>query len=349
MFISMKNLLIGLIFDSTYLPIGSTVTLQFLTPNKVTDEFGIAIISNDLKGNLTSFGKPPSNTTAVLLSSPTAQQAAATSQGGVSVGVATSLINGNPACLMSLVNQIQMITYISMTKLPIPTEFASTLAALNVGNMIPNPLSRFISLSKYQQVQTPPNYVADYGISTTLFVSNAMSFLGTAIAVLLSFVPIYLLSRVKFKFIADYFKRKLPALRWSVPIQLWLTSYLDLGVFSLLQLINASNSLSDPVSVLSLVISCFFLLAFAITPIAISVFLVRNYNLIQSRSDSAFNQRWGALFMQFKSDFKRSNIAYFVIFSTRRFLFALSLIVTPNYLGLLAISSTSLSLLVIPT
>lgn len=346
MFSGPQNLIIGLVFESQYLPIDSQANLQFISPENIIDEFGVAIITTSLTGTLKPFGTSPANITAVLLASPTAQQAAVASQGGVSASAISSLISGNPACLMSLVNQIQLISYMSMTKLPIPTEFASSLAALNVGNMLPNPLSRFNVLDEYEEAQTPSSYVSDYGIKTTLFIHNAMSFLGAAGAILLSFLPIYLLSKVKIPFIADYFKRKLPALKWSVPLQLWLTSYLDIGVFSLLQVVNADDSFSDPVSVVSFVISCFFLLAFALTPIAILVFLNRNYNLVHSRTDEDFNQRWGALFMQFKGDFNISSIAYFFIFSVRRCLFAICLVVTPNYLGLLALSNTSFSLLV---
>jgi hypothetical protein len=249
---------------------------------------------------------------------------------------------------MSLINQIQMITYISMTKIPIPNDFASTLAALNVGNMLPNPLSRFMILDDNETTQNPPAYVSDYGIDTVLFIRNSMSFLGSAVMILFSFLPIYLLSKLKIKFIADYFKRKLPALKWTVPIQLWLTSYLDIGIFSLLQLINVNHSFSKPLDVISLIISCFFLLGFAVTPIAVLMFLTRNYTRISNRSDTEFNQRWGALFMQFKGDFKYSSLAYFFIFTLRRCLFAISLVITPDQLGILALSNTTLSLIVIP-
>ena len=104
-FSGLQTLLIALTFESKYLPSNSKANLQFISPEKVIDEFGVAILTNILTGTLKPFGTTPSNTTTVLLSSPTAQQAAA-SQGGVSAGTVSSLINGNPACLMSLVNQI---------------------------------------------------------------------------------------------------------------------------------------------------------------------------------------------------------------------------------------------------
>jgi len=234
-----------------------------------------------------------------------------------------------------------------MTKLAIDPNFASSLAALNIGGMIPNPISDRYNLDTSNL--EPPGYIVNYGIKSALFFANSLTFLGTSAAILLAYLPIYLLSKVKIQFVAKYFQSKLHGLKWNVPLQLWLTAYLDLGIFSLLQLRNAAESFGSLIGVASFIVAAVFAIGTVITPVVLSIFYVKQCNKIENRSDEHFNKKFGVLFLPFKTDKKYSGFAYYLIFTIRRLFLAISLVLLPDMLTFSAVINTSLSLTVTST
>ena len=335
---------IELSIGESYMPNGTIANLTFLNPAHIQDRDGVAIEKTWVSTGLQGYGVP-SSSTAALLNSPAASQAAAVSKGGVSAGVATSLLNGNPASALSLINQLQLVSYIAMSKIPIPEEFASTLAGINIGQMLPNPTSSLYDFSINDTTQTPASYIEDYGLNTLLFISNARSVLTTSGLILLSYVPIYLLSKVPAAPIRLYFQGLLQSLRWSVPINIWLTSYLDIAVFSLLQVANVRNSFQSWLPALSFCVAiCFLVVVFA-TPICLLWFLKRNWGNIASRTDKDFNRRWGALIATFKPSNKLSGAAFYPLFLVRRLTLAVTLTLIPERIYILACLNSSISLL----
>jgi hypothetical protein len=327
-----------------YMPNGTIANLTFLSPESVRDVNGEAIDVNWVTAAMQGYGVPTS-TTPAMLSSSSATQSAAVSKGGVSAGLATSLLNGNPASVLSLVNQLQLVSYLAMSKIPFPEEFASTLAGMNVGQMLPNPTANLIHFSVNYSSQTPPGYVQDYGVETMLFLANAKSVLMTAAAILMSYFPIYLLSKVPSKPISLYFQRLLQSLRWSVLLNIWFTSYLDLAVFTLLQVTNVSNSFHNYFPGISLCIALFFLSIIAISPIFLVLFLKTNWENVVMRTNSGFNSRWGVLIAAFKPSNHLSSVAYYPIFLVRRLTLAITLTLLPDQVYLLACLNTSISLI----
>ena len=231
------------------------------------------------------------------------------------------------------------MSYIAMTKIELPTDLAGTLSALNMGSAFSIPYAD--RLQTGEKSQRTEGFVQSYGIDSTIFLVNVSAFLGTAIAILCSFVPIYLLSKVSHPAISAYCARLLPSLKWGVPLRLWLPAYLDICIYSLFQVLN--SSFSSLYLTFNFLLACLFALAALATPIAMCVFLQKYSHLMLSRGDEAFNKKWGALFAELEASNPAAN-CYYLVYALRRLAFALCLVLAKDYSGFTALLSCSMSL-----
>jgi hypothetical protein len=334
-----QTLLINLTFYSTYLSPGAEATLTFLNLSLFIDYTGVPITVSSLTCLLNSFGTPASNTSAFATAVGATTQAAVTAAAAGTVTM--SILNGNPGMLTSFVNNMQLMSYMGMTKIRLTSDFAATLAALNMGFIISTPFSDHVNTEDYGQA--PPQYISDYGIDSLQFVRNTYTILGSAVLVLVSYIPIYLLSKLNLARVSPYFAAQLPSLRWNTPTRLWLTAYLDLGVYSFLQLNNARHALGTKGDIASLVGAGVFGALTLITPVGIMVFVFRHREQLLEKKDVEFYKRWGALVGEFTADRGLSALLFYYFFALRRALFFLSLTVTAEYPRFIAIFNSFLS------
>jgi len=334
-----QTLFLNLTFFTTYLSPGSEATLTFLDLSLFIDYRGVPITIASLTCQLNAFGTPPSNTSA--FSTPVGM-ATQTAVAGVAAGtISMSILNGNPGMLTSFINNMQLMSYMGMTKIRLTSDFAGTLAALNIGFIMTTPFTGFVDTEDHKQ--TPPQYVSDYGIESLQFVKNTYSILGSAALVLLSFLPVYLLSKLNIGSVSPYFAAQLPSLRWNTPTRLWLTAYLDLGVYSFLQVCNASNALGTKGDLASLLGAGLFGALTLVTPVWIMVFVFRHKEELLGRRDAEFNNKWGALVGEFTANRGLSPLLYYYFFTVRRALFYLSLTLTADYPRFITIFNSFLS------
>lgn len=341
-----SNFTVHLAFQSSYLPPHSQANFTFLSPAQVLSVQLVPITTVWLASTLHAFGPQPVNSTTTLRDSAVARNTAAAVQGVAAVTVVNSLVSGSSGGLISLINQLQLITYLSMTKLPLTEDFAGTLAAMNVGNLLPNPLTQYISLNlTVEKAISPPDYVENYGIDTVLFLSNACGFLLVTSLLLFSYLPTHFLAKSSNSTIASYCRKRMKSLTFSTPLLAYLSSYLDLSLFSLLQVVQMRSSLVSVYAWTSLLMACLFVLLTWVTPIALVVFTVANRAKMMSRSDSVFNERWGVLFQSLVQSDKASILAFYSLFVTRRLLLVGTLVLFPDFLSLFAVLNSSISLL----
>lgn len=305
-----------LVMEGSYLPANSTVTLSFLDLTKITDIYSIQCEVRSLTAGLFAVGSAPP--ASVLQTSIGTSTSTATS-GGAASGATMSLLNGNPGSLITLVNQMQLITYIGMTKLELPQDLSATISGVNMGISLPNPFHLDA------QTTSPPAHVSSYGLDSLLFISNAGSVLGTCIFVLLSYIPVYFLSKVKSASIASYFSAMIPSLFWNTPMRLWMTSYLDLGVFSFLQLVYADQCMQTWGGRVSVVCALICGLGILATPFLIASFTLRNYPQLAVREDEEFTKRWGSVLAEFRPGDSPAVILFYCFFALRRVVLFLSL------------------------
>ena len=123
---------------------------------------------------------------------------------------------------------------------------------------------------------------------------------------------------------------------------MWFTSYLDLTLFSLLQVSHLRESLVSYYGWLSAVLACVFAVLTCNTYLLVAFTVV--YRMQMSlRLDPRFNNRWGALFMPFAQSDNIAIPAFYSLFVIRRFALAVTAILLPNYTLLFALLNSSLA------
>ena len=338
-----SQFVLNLTLDSPSLPNDNECLLTFLYT--VIDLTGVAIVKKELVGVLYGYG----NDQAAIYAAENATvkaTAATMAQGSVGAVATTSLLGGNPASFWSLLNQLQLITYIPMTTMPVPSKLMTTLGALNVGTIVPNPFSYILPAN--ESTQRPPDYAQRYEVDSSLFLLNTGLMMTTAIALLVSFIPIYALSKVSTGFLIQYLSRLLPSFKWGIPLRWWIQSYLDISIYSLLQIqqVFTHNGLSDGAVSLNFLLSLALACLSLATPLISYIFLWKRYHQMATREDEAFNKRWGVLYMEFDQMAVIEGLMYYPLFLTRRLVYALSIIWLYDYPRTQAIANTAMALAV---
>lgn len=130
-----------------------------------------------------------------------------------------------------------------------------------------------------------------------------------------------------------------------MPLNIGTTLYLDLGIYSLLQVRNGSFH--------DLYLSFNTLCAYVITgcflavPVLAVFFVFRNKSMLLTRCDDSFNQRWRMLLHSFSPSTLLVGPIFYFFFLIRRFVMVTTIFtVLPKTFALL---NFSLSLTVLPT
>ena len=332
------HFLVNLTIESRNLPEENECLLTFLYPDRVVDTLGVAIIKDQLIGKLHSYSdSSASNTTAIQA------QATAMAQGSVGAVAATSFISGSPTSLWSLMNQLQLITYIPMTTIPLPSRLMDTLTALNVASFVPNPFQYLLPANETSQI--PPDFAQNYGIDSSLFLLNIGLMLTAAVALVAGFLPVYIASKSTSGRLSDYFSRLLPSFKWGIPLRWWFQTYLDMSLFSYLQIyqIVYIGGISSPIVTCNFLLSVLFA-SLSIVTIPLSyLFIWTNYRRIVSRIDPKFNKTWGSFYMEFDPNSGVNGALYYPLFLTRRLIYAVTIITLSAHPTAQALINTSIA------
>lgn len=210
--------------------------------------------------------------------------------------------------------------------------FASALAALNVNNLIPNPIIGILTLN--YSSQTPTETVATADIETNLLFPNIVSFASISLLMLFSYVPLRLGARLGLRSLSAYCKRALPAFKWSLPLSIGFKLYLDLSVYSWLQAFN--GSFADVYLGSNTLCAYVMLISFFAAPVLVVLFIFRNKSMLLHRNEDSFNQHWSV----FLTSVALAGPIYYFLFIVRRFVFVLTLFTlkkTSHYSTLLSL------------
>jgi hypothetical protein len=329
--------------DTTYIQAGTILYFTFLSPLKVVDIYEVAIEEDVLKAEMKAYGNPPFTESSTSLDNTEVGRSTSTgSKAAISVGIASSLLGGNPTSFMQVYNQLQLLTYLSMSKLSLPQEFASTLAGLNALGLVP---SLFPHSSGVPSI-TPPQYMEDFGLDTCVFLSNIAGILLVLLGLIVACGVLMVAANAKNKRIAAIATRQLRKVKWAAVVNIWFTMYLDMGIYSLLQLRYPSESFQEAYLGISYVFALIVAFLFAVTPIVLLIFTYWNINRFTSRSDSIFNARWGVLYQPFRISDRLLMYIWYPLFITRRFALGISLILASDFPSFIAVFNTSIAGLV---
>ena len=307
----------------------SQVILGFPTPSDIQSTLGGQLDVSMLTGLLHPL---PAQTVGVSLNSSAATTAAAASKTALATTTLSSVFSGSPSSFWSLLNQLQLITYIPLSTLPLPARFASTLAALNVNSFLTNPFSYVFHADNCTQV---PDFAENYGVDTSLLLLNAGIMLTAAASCLISYLQVYLLSKCGLDWLQTYFARLLGSFRWGIFLRYWLQVYLDVALYSLLQIssLKGLNCLLHTGFLVNFALACTCTAVCLLTPFLLVLFSHRNSQKCQDRSDFDFNLAWGVLFLDLNSAYSPSALLYYAIFFFRRLILAVTLIFLSDYTG----------------
>ena len=324
----------------------SEVTLLFPDNSKIQSIQGAHLNISTLTGLLHPLPAKP--TSGISLSSQAATTAAAASQTAIAASTLSSLINGSPSNFWSLLNQLQLITYIPLSTLPIPPRFASTLAALNVNSFLTNPFSYAFQTHSYGNCTSVNAFAENYGIETSLLLLNAGIMFTAAVTCVCSYLSVYLVSKYGFEWLRSYFAQLLVSFRWGIFLRYWLQVYMDVGLYSLLQLSTLSgfHCFSHIGFLINVALACLFAAMSFITPLLLMFFILKNRRKIANRSDFNFNLTWGVLFLDLHATFSASSLLYYSIFLLRRLALSLTLIFFSSSSGFQAFVMTFMEVFV---
>lgn len=312
-------------FDS-YLPAGSQVTLVFLTPEQVTSVFGISIEISSVSGLLFPKGSLPPVSTSVQ-SLPVTQQTEAISTGVATSAFAASLVVSSPFSFLSTFNQFQLITYLPLSGLPLTGNFSGAIAALNAVNMLPNSLVSLLTVTA--ESQTPSDQEEHYGLETTLIFPNLVSVITISACVLLSYVPIFILSKVPHRRTARFFSHSLAFFKWTVPLSVCFAVYLDVAVFSLLQVTHSHSEWSYVGT--NSAVGYGMLALVGLFPCAIALFFATHSNKLVYCNNPSLKSRWSFFFRDFAPIRKWAGITHFSLFLFRRLLLSTTIFLMRSY------------------
>lgn len=254
-----------------------------------------------------------------------------TSHAAVASSVASSFLTGNFGGLWSLVNQLQMLTYIPMLAIDLPVNLANMLAAINVNVNFPNPLNSLSQPNNSTGCTDLPDFASRYGLDSPVFFANAGAMFGAAFGCATAFIPIYILSKLRLKWVSNYCQRKLPSFKWGVFIRYWVQSYMDMGLFALLQVTTMSFCFSYPAYLASIAVAVLILPLFVLGPALLLVFAIQNKEKFTLHSDPGFNSLWGALFLNLKTSPSFANACFPLLFLAHRLLFSLCILFLQDF------------------
>lgn len=339
----MTSYLIDLAFPVSTAPTNySSVLLLFNDPSSLQDLQGRVISKSNLTASLNPFPAVSPSIPSLTKNSSASQEASTTVQGALTVSLASSLFTGSPTLLLSLFNQLQLVTYIPLINVKIPDSFGNTLLGLSVNGFSFNPLSFLYDSGK---ASAPPSFARSCGFDTSLFLLNSSSLILSFACVLFTFLPILLLSQLSnCPLFSYYFAHLAGKYHWGIPLSVWLQVYLDAGISGLLQFYDYSWAQYGAKENGVLAGGCLCL--FFLTPAFLILFIIRNREKMLNRSDSDFNSRWGALYEEFRVASGLPSIAFYAYFILRRCVYGIVLICLHSYPTFQLFSSLTTSVLV---
>ena len=161
-----------------------------------------------------------------------ASGAAAAAQSSVTVAVGAGMIS-NPAAAWALINTIQIISYIPLNSNPLTPNLQTFCTAMNNFNLIPNPMAFIFNSSSTSE---PYTEASNYGMNTSVFWINIGQDLIMIFGMIAIWPFVFLLSKLHLGKITKRLLKVSTNYKYSVFIRFWIQSYLDFGIYSLVQL-----------------------------------------------------------------------------------------------------------------
>ncbi|CAG9335175.1 unnamed protein product [Blepharisma stoltei] len=295
---------------------GTLATLEFLNLNNIRSVSNGILNSSEISAALNSYDPAPYSP----IVSTIASQAKAAALIAVSGAVALSVLNPSPSSLWSIMNVLQILSYLTLSGIPLSSKISTFLNNLNSYNLFPNIFQYFIDEN---EGNAPYSKAQDFGFESDLILittGNDFTLLLTSISAL----PIvYFFSRCSYKWIGKKFRKTVQAYQFAFYLRFWIQCYLELGAASAIGLLSVE--FSNVTKLNNFIICSAVCILLILTPPAFFLFSYKNKNRIQSREKSFFAS-FSSLFYEFRTDRGLLGTQYYCVFFLRRLIYIINLV-----------------------
>ena len=268
----------------------------------------------------------------------TLANSSSSSVGSMLCAAIANAIISNPAASWALINNIQLLSYLPLSSNPLTPNLQNFCTSMNSKNIIPNV---FQYLLDPNCTSAPYMQARKYGMISSVFWINMGCDMIGIMGFMIIWPFVWVLSKIKIKkAISDKFSSYLMAYRYSVFLRFLIQAYLDIGIFSLVQLISVIfNKTVENIgqgyfnygcAAIGIVIIMKVLVI--ISPIVILFLSYIAFNDIQDRRNLTFHNKYASLFGEFKNNDGYLSTQYYSLFFLRRLEFLLSQVFLNDYL-----------------
>ncbi|CAG9335149.1 unnamed protein product [Blepharisma stoltei] len=300
---------------------GSLVILEFLHLEKVRSVLNGVLNSSEISAALNSYDPAPYSSAVAAVAS----QAAASAQAAISGAIALSVVNPSPSSLWSMMNTLQILSYLTLSGIPFTSKMSSFLNNLNSFNIMPNIFSYIIYKN---EGNTPYSQAKEFGYDSDLILITTGNDFTLILASLLAFPIIFFFSRCSYRWIGKKFMKTVKAYQFSFYLRFWIQSYLELGAAASIGLVTFGfNNMMQISNVIICIIIYVLLVA---TPPGYFWFSYINRNRIQSR-EKTFTALFSSFFYEFRTDRGLLATQYYFVFFIRRLIYIINLVYLRDY------------------
>ncbi|CAG9335200.1 unnamed protein product [Blepharisma stoltei] len=311
---------ISLSFDSKVSK-GTLLVLEFLNLTEIRSVSNGLLNSSEISANLNSYDPDSYSST---ISSITSQTKAAT-QTIVAVSAVLSIINPSASSLWTMMNTLQILSYLTLSGIPLSDKMIAFLNSLNSFSFFPN---IFIYFIEKDQGNTPYSQAQTFGYDSDLILINQGDDFTIILASLVAFPAVFYFSRCSLWWLNKKFRKALSSYRYAFYLRFWIQCYLEIGAAASIGLVKFGYS--NPIQAANIVLCIILYIPLAITPPLLFWFSYKNKNKIKYR-EKAFNNLFSTFFYEFRTDKGLLATQYYFLFFARRLIYIASLVYLRDY------------------
>ncbi|CAG9335208.1 unnamed protein product [Blepharisma stoltei] len=303
------------------IPKGTSATLEFLNLAELRSVSNGILNTSEISVSLNYYDPAPYSSTIEGIRSQTTTGTLAI----VSTAAALSIMSLSPSSLWSMMNTLQILSYLTLSGIPISSKMSAFLNDLNSFSLFPNAFSYFI---KEKEGTIPYSQAKSFGFDTDLILLNQGDDFTLILASIFAFPAVFLFSRCSYRWLGKKFKKSMRAYKYSFYLRFWIQCYLELGAAASIGISTFSNH--NFTQCINIILCTFVFLLLVFTPPLYYLFSYKNKNRIQSREKSLF-ALFSTFYYEFRSDKGLLGTQFYFVFFSRRFIYIVSLVFLRNY------------------
>ncbi|CAG9335957.1 unnamed protein product [Blepharisma stoltei] len=214
---------------------GTLVSVYFLDHTAVISISGGVIRDNYLAGSLYQSAMTSE------------QQEIAKIQNQVSSGakilvgssIALAMFSPNPSGLWTMLNTIQLLSYIPYANYPLTDKISAFFKSMNDFNIVPNLFLLFVDEN---QGNTPYYQAKKYGYDSDLILVNVGNNLTVLFFIIAIIPPVYYLSKCSQRYVGKKLNKICNEYKFGTFLRFWILNYLEVGFAAIIGILSVENS-----------------------------------------------------------------------------------------------------------